>query len=117
MKFYSSVRIDIRPKEKVKDSAGDFTGRLTKIKVVKNKLAPPFRECMTEIIFGRGINTAGEVLDLAVDRGLVEKSGAWYAYGGEKIGQGRVQACAWLTENPEVSADLRSAILNEEGEF
>ena len=105
LKFYSSVRIDIRRIGAIKD--GDqVTGGRTRVKVVKNKVAPPFREAEFDIMYGEGISREGDLLDLAVERKIVEKSGAWFAYGGERLGQGRENVKAFLKEHP----DIRSAI-------
>ncbi len=105
LKFYSSVRLDVRRAESIR-TQGEVVGNRTKIKVVKNKVAPPFKEAMFDIMFGKGISTEGDVLDLAVDNNIIVKSGAWYAYDGEKIGQGRENAKQYLTEHPEVQDEL-----------
>lgn len=110
LKFYASVRLDIRKSGQIKQGE-ELVGTRAKVKVVKNKVAPPFREAEFEILYGSGINRMGEVLDLGVDRGLVEKSGAWYALDGERIGQGRERACAFLTEHPEQAERLRLRLL------
>src|ERR1700740_2283674 len=105
LKFYSSVRADIRRIAAIKD--GDVvTGNRTKIKVVKNKLAPPFREAEFDIIYGEGISKEGDLIDLAAEHNIVEKSGAWYSYKGERIGQGRENARQFLKDNPEVRKKL-----------
>jgi recombination protein RecA len=110
LKFYASVRLDIRRSGQIKQ--GDVAiGARARVKVVKNKLAPPFREAEFEILYGTGINRLGELLDLGCDRGLVEKSGAWYALDGERIGQGREKSCAWLAEHPEQAERLRARVL------
>jgi len=109
LKFYASVRLDIRRSGQLKQ--GDVSiGSRARVKVVKNKLAPPFREAEFEILFGSGINRLGELLDLGCERGLVEKSGAWYSLDGERIGQGRDRSCAWLTEHPEPTERLRARL-------
>jgi recombination protein RecA len=113
LKFYSSVRADIRRIAAIKD--GDVvTGNRTKIKIVKNKMAPPFREAEFDIIYGEGISKEGDLIDLGVAQNLVEKSGAWYSYKGERIGQGRENARQFLKDNPEtfkkLDAELRRAI-------
>ena len=101
LKFYSSVRCDIRRIAAIKD--GDVvTGNRTKIKIVKNKMAPPFREAEFDIIYGEGISKEGDLIDLGVQHNLVEKSGAWYSYKGERIGQGRENAKQFLRDNPDV---------------
>ena len=99
LKFYSSVRLDVRRTESLKQ-AGDIVGNHVRVKVVKNKIAPPFREAEFDIMFGQGISREGDVLDLAVNAGIVNKSGAWYAYEGDKIGQGRENAKTYIHENP-----------------
>lgn len=99
LKFYSSVRLDVRRTESLKQG-GEIVGNHVRVKVVKNKIAPPFREAEFDIMFGQGISREGDVLDLAVNAGLVNKSGAWYAYEGDKIGQGRENAKTYIHENP-----------------
>lgn len=99
LKFYSSVRLDVRRTESLKQG-GEIVGNHVRVKVVKNKIAPPFREAEFDIMFGQGISREGDVLDLAVNAGIVNKSGAWYAYEGEKIGQGRENAKTYIHENP-----------------
>jgi recombination protein RecA len=101
LKFYASVRMDIRKGEPIKEG-GNTIGNRTKIKIVKNKVAPPFRTCMVDMIFGEGISKAGSLLDLAVERDLIKKSGAWYSYEGNRIGQGRENAVQYLRDNPDV---------------
>ena len=105
LKFYASVRMDVRRIETLKQS-GEMVGNRTRIKIVKNKIAPPFKEAEFDIMFGKGISKEGDILDLAVSIDLVKKSGAWYAYNGEKIGQGRENAKAYLTEHPEIMEEL-----------
>lgn len=99
LKFYSSVRLDVRRNESLKQG-GEIVGNHVRVKVVKNKIAPPFREAEFDIMFGQGISREGDVLDLAVNAGIVNKSGAWYAYEGDKIGQGRENAKTYIHENP-----------------
>lgn len=99
LKFYSSVRLDVRRTESLKQ-AGEIVGNHVRVKVVKNKIAPPFKEAEFDIMFGQGISREGDVLDLAVNAGIVNKSGAWYAYEGDKIGQGRENAKTYIHENP-----------------
>ncbi len=101
LKFYSSVRLDVRRIESLKQS-GEAIGNRTRVKVVKNKIAPPFKEAEFDIIFGEGISVVGDVLDLAANVNIIVKSGAWYAYAGNKIGQGRENAKQYLKDNPEV---------------
>jgi recombination protein RecA len=109
LKFYASLRLDIRRISAIKQ--GDETiGSHSRVKVVKNKLAPPFQEAEFDIIFGQGISREGDLLDLATDQNLVAKSGAWFSYGGERIGQGRENAKAYLKEHPEVAADLEKKL-------
>ena len=110
LKFYSSVRLEIRRSEALKNGT-DFIGNKAKIKVVKNKVAPPFKEALVDIIFGEGISKYGEVLDLATDLELVQKSGAWYAYNNEKIGQGRDNAKKYLKDHLDIYALLEKKIL------
>ncbi len=117
LKFYSSVRIDIRKREVIKVE-GDVTGNRVKAKVVKNKMAPPFREAEFDIIYGKGISYSGDVLDLAVDINVVQKSGAWYSYNEERLGQGREKAKLFLEENPailnEIAEKVKEALLPNE---
>ena len=101
LKFYSSMRLDIRKISAIKQGQ-DVIGNRTRVKVVKNKLAPPFREAEFDIIFGEGISKEGDLLDLASENGIIEKSGAWYSYGGDRIGQGRENARSFLKENPDI---------------
>ena len=110
LKFYASVRLDIRRIGSVK-KGDEIIGNQVKIKVVKNKLAPPFRQVLTEIIFGQGISQIGEIIDLGVEHKFIEKSGAWYAYEGNKIGQGKEQTRAFLKENPEIAEKIKKGIL------
>lgn len=105
LKFYSSVRLDVRRIESIKQS-GDVIGNRVRVKVVKNKVAPPFREAEFDIMFGKGISKEGDLVDLAVESGVVSKSGAWYAYKGEKIGQGRENAKLTLANNPELMEEI-----------
>ena len=105
LKFYSSVRLDIRRIESIKDGA-EIVGNRTRVKVVKNKVSPPFRTCEFDIMYGRGISREGSLLDVAVDAGIVKKSGAWYTYEGEQLGQGRENAKAFLSESPELMVEL-----------
>ena len=119
LKFYSSVRLDVRRVEALKQG-GEVVGNHTRVKIVKNKIAPPFKEAEFDIMFGQGISKEGDILDLATDAGIINKSGAWYAYNGEKIGQGRENAKNYLKENPliceEVEAKVRAKYSPEEDE-
>ena len=105
LKFYSSIRLEVRKGESLKQGS-EFVGSRTKVKVVKNKVAPPFKTAEFDIMFGEGISREGDVLDLAAACNVVNKSGAWYAYNGEKIGQGRENAKIYLKEHPEVFKKL-----------
>ena len=109
LKFYSSVRIDIRRIESIKDGA-EIVGNRTRVKVVKNKVAPPFRQAEFDIMYGQGISREGSLLDIGVDFGFVKKSGAWYTYEGEQLGQGRENAKSFLTENPELMVEVSEKI-------
>lgn len=109
LKFYASVRLDIRKIENIKTD-GEVTGARARVKVIKNKVAPPFREAEFDIVYGRGISKEGNILDLAVNLNLVEKAGAWFSYNGEKIGQGRENAKAYLKEHKEVAQELEEKI-------
>ena len=109
LKFYSSVRLDVRRIEAIKQQ-GEVIGNRTRIKVVKNKIAPPFREAEFDIMFGQGISKEGDILDIAADLDIVNKSGAWYAYNGDKIGQGRENAKTYLREHPEVRDEIEQQV-------
>ena len=109
LKFYSSVRLDVRRIESLKQ-AGEVIGNRTRVKVVKNKIAPPFKEAEFDIMFGQGISKVGDILDLAADLGFVVKSGAWYAYEGNKIGQGRENAKLYLTEHADVCREIEQKV-------
>ena len=109
LKFYSSVRIEIRKSEQIKNG-GEVIGNKANIKVVKNKVSPPFRTTSVDIIYGKGISRDGEILDLAVEHDIVDKSGAWYAYNGEKIGQGRENAKIYLTSHPEIMSEVEDKL-------
>ena len=110
LKYYSSVRIDVRRIEGLKDSTGAFIGNRTRAKIVKNKVAPPFREAEFDIMFGDGISKLGEILDLGVKLGVVQKSGAWFNYGEMRLGQGRDNAKQFLKEHPEVSDEIEKIV-------
>ena len=114
LKFYSSVRLDVRRIETLKQG-GEMIGNRVRIKVAKNKVAPPFKEAEFDIMFGEGISTEGDILDLAAKTGIVEKSGAWYAYGGNKIGQGRENAKTFLKENPVICREIEEKVRAEFG--
>ena len=109
LKFYSSVRMDVRRIESLKQ-AGEVVGNRTRVKIVKNKVAPPFKEAEFDIMFGTGISKEGDILDLAADCGIIVKSGAWYAYNGDKIGQGRENAKTYLRENPLVCEEVEAKV-------
>jgi len=109
LKFYASIRLDVRRIESLKQG-GDVVGNRTRIKVVKNKIAPPFKEAEFDIMFGKGISREGDVLDLASDAGIIIKSGAWYAYNDNKIGQGRENAKQYLAENPQIFAEVEEKV-------
>ncbi len=111
LKFYSSVRLEVRRIETIK-TAGDATGNRVRIKVVKNKVAPPFKEAEIDIIFAEGISKTGDLVDVASEYEVIQKSGAWYAYNGEKIGQGRENAKKYLAENPEIFDVIYEQTLN-----
>jgi recombination protein RecA len=114
LKFYASVRIDIRRIASIKDGDQVIGGR-TRVKVVKNKVAPPFREAEFDIMYGEGISREGDLIDLAVEKRIVEKSGAWFAYGGERLGQGRENAKQFLRENPDVRRTIEDRVRRELG--
>ena len=109
LKFYASVRLDIRKGEPIKEGS-EIIGNRTKIKVVKNKVAPPFKTCVVDILYGEGISSSGELLDLAVERDLIKKAGAYYSYNGERIGQGRDNARKYLMDNPDIYAEIEKLI-------
>lgn len=109
LKFYSSVRLDVRRIESLKQS-GEVTGNRTRVKVVKNKIAPPFKEAEFDIMFGEGISVVGDILDLAASENIVVKSGAWYAYEGNKIGQGRENAKQYLKDNPDICKEIENKV-------
>ena len=112
LKFYASVRMDIRKSEPIKDGS-NVIGNRTKIKIVKNKVAPPFRSCTVDMIFGEGISQASSLLELAVEREIIKKAGAWYSYNGNRIGQGRENTVKYLKENPEFYAEIDKRIRDE----
>ena len=110
LKYYSSVRIDVRRIEGLKDSTGAFIGNRTRAKVVKNKVAPPFKEAEFDIMFGQGISKTGELLDLAVKLGFITKSGAWFGYGDTRLGQGRDNTKAYLEAHPDLFAEIEQLV-------
>ncbi len=111
LKFYSSVRLDIRKIENIKQD-GEVVGNRARVKVVKNKVAPPFREAEFDIVYGKGISKSGNIIDLGVNLGIVEKSGSWFGYDGNRIGQGRENAKKYLEDNPEIMKDIEEKIRN-----
>lgn len=114
LKFYSSIRLDIRRSEQIKDGT-DTIGNKTAIKVVKNKMAPPFKSCTVDIMFGEGVSKNGEIIDLASEAHILDKSGAWYAYKGEKIGQGKENAKEYLKNHPELAVELEDLVREHYG--
>src|SRR5262249_14551846 len=117
LKFYSSLRLDVRRIGAIKEAAAvsgkdpAVVGNRTRVKVVKNKMAPPFREIEFDILYGQGISRAGDIVDLATDMGVIEKSGAWFSFQGERIGQGRENAKSYLDQHPELMEKLEGMIL------
>ena len=114
LKFYSSVRLDIRRIESIKDGV-EVIGNRTRVKVVKNKVSPPFKQCEFDIMYGKGISREGSLLDVGVDLGLVKKSGAWYTYEGEQLGKGRENAKQFLAENPEIMMEISDKVRTQLG--
>ena len=109
LKFYASMRIDVRKSDALKNTEGLY-GNRTKVKIVKNKLAPPFKQAEFDIIFGEGISQEGCLIDIATEQGIVEKSGSWYAYNGAKVAQGRDKARDWLKANPDIAKEIEVKI-------
>src|SRR5690625_3389826 len=109
LKFYSSVRLEVRRAESIKEGS-DMVGNRTRIKVVKNKVAPPFKEAMVDIMFGEGISQVGELVDMAAEKDIIKKAGSWYSYGEERIGQGRENAKKYLDDNPEIFDDVNKRV-------
>jgi recombination protein RecA len=109
LKFYASVRLDIRRSSQIKDGE-EAVGNRVKVKVVKNKVAPPFRAAEFDIIFGEGISKTGEIIDMGVELGIVQKSGSWFSYNNDKLGQGREAVKQLLTDNPELANELETKI-------
>jgi recombination protein RecA len=110
LKFYSSMRLDIRRIENLKENQETIGGRV-RVKVVKNKVAPPFKQAEFDIYFNEGISRVGEFVDLGVEKGIIEKAGAWYSYGGNRIGQGRENAKEYLKKNPDISKEIENKII------
>ena len=113
LKFYASVRIDIRRSTQLKDTEGGVQGNKTRVKIVKNKVAPPFNSAEFDIMYGEGISKIGEILDIGVEKDIIEKSGSWFSYGGSKLGQGRDSVKSILKDNPELMEELEQKILEE----
>ena len=114
LKFYSTIRLDVRRTEQIK-MGDNVIGSYTKVKVVKNKVAPPFKSANIEILYGTGVSKVGEIVDLATEDGILEKSGSWYSYNGEKIGQGRETVKSLLTENKKLALELENKIRENHG--
>jgi recombination protein RecA len=114
LKFYASVRLDIRRIASIKDGDAVVGGR-TRVKVVKNKVAPPFREAEFDVMYGEGISRFGDLIDIGVDKRIIEKSGAWFAYGGERLGQGRENAKQFLRDNPDIARTIEDRVRRELG--
>ncbi|MEY8292963.1 recombinase RecA [Carnobacteriaceae bacterium 52-44] len=109
LKFYSSVRLEVRRAESIKEGS-DMVGNRTRIKVVKNKVAPPFKEAMVDIMYGEGISQIGELVDMGAEKDIIKKAGSWYSYGEERIGQGRENAKKYLTDNPEIHVEVEKRV-------
>jgi recombination protein RecA len=114
LKFYSSVRIDIRRIGAIKDGE-DVVGNRTRVKIVKNKMAPPFREAEFDIMYGEGVSREGDLIDIAVEHKIIEKSGAWFAYGGERLGQGRENVKQFLKEHVDIRTAIEEKLRRELG--
>jgi recombination protein RecA len=110
LKFYASVRLDIRRSTQIKETDGNVTGNKTKVKVVKNKVAPPFKTAEFDIMYGEGISKVGEILDIAVEHEIIKKSGSWFSYDDTKLGQGRDAVKALIKDNPELQDELEAKI-------
>ena len=115
LKFYASVRLDIRGSTQIKKGDDSPIGKETKVKVIKNKVAPPFRHAEFDILYGEGISWEGELIELGTNLKIINKSGAWYSYNGEKIGQGKDNTRVWLKENPAVAAEIEAKIREAAG--
>lgn len=113
LKFYASVRLDVRRIETLKNKEGEMIGNKTRVKVMKNKVAPPFKEAEFDIMYGKGIDRTGEIIDEGVKLGIVDKSGAWFSYNGERLGQGRENSKTYLNENPEVKEEIYGKIIEK----
>ncbi|MDA7717213.1 recombinase RecA [bacterium] len=111
LKFYASVRLDIRRSTQIKDTSGNVLGNKTRVKVVKNKVAPPFKVSEFDIMYGKGISKLGEIIDLGVEHDIIDKSGSWFSYGDTKLGQGRDSVKTILTDNPELSDEIEAKII------
>ena len=114
LKFYASVRLDVRRIESLKDGT-DFVGNRTRVKVVKNKVAPPFKQAEFDIMYGQGISREGGLIDVGVDAGLVRKAGAWYTYEGDQLGQGKENARSFLRDNPDLADEIEKRIKEKLG--
>ena len=112
LKYYASVRLDIRRIGQIKEAADNITGNRTRVKVVKNKVAPPFKVVEFDIMYGEGISKVGEIIDLAVDLEIVKKAGSWFSYGGNRLGQGRDAVKELIKDNPELMAELEHKVRN-----
>lgn len=112
LKFYSSVRLDVRRVESIGKNQDELVGNRIRVKVVKNKVAPPFKKCEIDLMFGTGLSKAGSILDAAINHGLVEKAGSYYSYAGEKIAQGRDKAVAWIDSRPDMMAEMDAELRN-----
>jgi recombination protein RecA len=109
LKFYSSIRMDVRRIDSIK-SAGEVIGNRTRVKVVKNKIAPPFKEAEFDIIYGKGISKLGDIIDIATNDNIIVKSGSWFSYNGDKIGQGRDNTKQFLSEHPDIAAEIEQKV-------